>query len=119
MAGYPTGTDFVAYCAAEGLGTITTDQGNDLIAQAIREFEQRTGRTPFISTAGTAKLQAQTLSSVDGYMMPLKASTILAADPANDVVVTSIDLSGVSKELVYRTDYDLLPLDGGVNEKPF
>lgn len=119
MAGYPTGTDFVAYCSVEGLGTLTTEQGNDLMEQAIREFEQRTGRSPFISAAGTAIFEAQTSASVDGYWIPLRANTILAADPANDIVVTSIDLSGVSKVLVFRTDFDLLPLDGGGNEKPF
>lgn len=119
MAGYPTGTEFVAYCSAEGLGTLTTQQGDDLIEQAIREFEQRTGRSPFISTAGTGVFESQTSGSVDGYWIPLRSNTILAAVPANDVVVTSIDLSGVSKELVYRSDFDLLPLGGGGNEKPF
>lgn len=113
-AAYPTAAELVTYFGASGFGVITTPQATELVTSAIAEFERLSQRIPFIAATATKYFDTEGRRSNDGYRVPLREFTVLAAGVAVVWVNESND-----EETLLSTDFDFMPIGNGVDCKPF
>ena len=113
-AAYPTAAEIVTYFGDSGFGIITTPQATELITSAIAEFERLCQRIPFIAASGTKYFDTEGRRANDGYRVDLKEFTVLASG----VAVVWVNEQN-EEETLESTDFDFLPLNHGVDCKPF
>jgi hypothetical protein len=113
-ANFPAGSDLVTYFASCGYPTITTDEADGLIASAVAEFEVMSGHRPFLATVETNTFDTVLGASNDGYRLEIEDHPFMKTGAE----IVHRNPLGVETTLTAGEDYDLLPLNAGVDQNP-